>query len=242
MLRKRYGGVVFWHARKWICQQPRGNAGTPDGTFSYTYDGNNNLDEVTRPDTKTTAYHYENGSFLNALTGITDAASIRFSSYGYNGSGKAILSEHAGNAGELNVSYNGADSTTTNALGKDTTYNFKNFAGVRQAVQENLASATHSPAATRYYNYDQYGRVIGITDWEGITTRYSYDDRGNITQVINAEGTSDQRIRKITYNNSFNLPLHAKSSYVSRLQILFRQQRLRMWCGVQSVMSYDHEL
>ncbi len=81
----------MYRGYKYYYQQPSSNRvatlGTPDGTFSYSYDGNGNLEEVTRPDTKTTEYHYENGTYLNALTGITDAASIRFSSYGYNGSG-----------------------------------------------------------------------------------------------------------------------------------------------------------
>lgn len=55
---------------------------TPDGTFSYSYTSGN-LTTVTRPDTKTTTYHYENGSYVNALTGVTDAKGVRYQTFGY---------------------------------------------------------------------------------------------------------------------------------------------------------------
>ena len=45
---------------------------TPDGTFTYAYDTHSNLISVTKPDTKTKQYGYTNGSYVNALTGVTN--------------------------------------------------------------------------------------------------------------------------------------------------------------------------
>ncbi|OIN85548.1 MAG: hypothetical protein AUJ12_09035 [Alphaproteobacteria bacterium CG1_02_46_17] len=180
---------------------------TPDGTFSYSYDGNGNLDEVTKPDTKTRQYHYEDGTYINALTGMTDEAGVRFATFDYDAGGKAIMSEHAGSVDNYDVSYNvDGTTTTTNPLGKDTTYYFTNILGVRRVIQVDGEASANCVASNRYYNYDEKGRVIGKTDWENNTTRYDYDDRSNITKIIEASGTADQRVKTITYNNDFNLP------------------------------------
>jgi RHS repeat-associated protein len=180
---------------------------TPDGTFSYAYDGNGNLDEVTRPDTKTREYHYENTTYVNALTGITDEAGARFATYDYDANGKAILSEHAGSVDDYTVTYNVDGTTTvTNPLGKDTTYHFTNILGVRKVVQVDGEASTNCVASNRYYNYDARGRVIGKTDWENNTTRFDYDARGNITTITEASGTPQQRVKTITYDATWNLP------------------------------------
>src|ERR1019366_3197436 len=76
---------------------------TPGGTFTYAYDANSNLSTVTRPDTKVRTYLYTNATYINALTGITDENGNSFATFGYDSSGRGILTEHAGSADEYQV-------------------------------------------------------------------------------------------------------------------------------------------
>jgi RHS repeat-associated protein len=180
---------------------------TPDGTFSYAYDTNGNLETVTKPDTKTVVYHYEDTAHANALTGITDESGTRYATFTYDTNGKAVQSKLAGNVGTTDIDYNtGQTSTTTNALSQSSDFYYTNILGVRKIVQETRAATAHTAAASRYYNYDEKGRLIGQTDWQGNITRYQYDARGNITQITRGTGTADQQITNITYDATFNLP------------------------------------
>lgn len=176
---------------------------TPDGTFSYSYTSGN-LTTVTRPDTKTTTYHYENGTYVNALTGITDAKGVRWATYSYDGSGKAITSQHAGGVDNYSVNY--STNTTTNPLSKDTKYFYRNLQGIRRVTQVNGVASTNCVAANKYYNYDSLGRMIGKTDWQNVMTRYQYDSRSNVVKIIEAVGTTEQRATTISYISGFNLP------------------------------------
>ncbi len=70
--------------------------------YTYSYDSNNNLISVTYPGggnggsgTSTKVYHYENATFPNHLTGITDENGNRYGTYAYDAAGKAISTEHA---------------------------------------------------------------------------------------------------------------------------------------------------
>ena len=72
------------------------------GLFQYVHDTNNNLLSVTYPDGRIRTYHYNeqiytnNTHLPNALTGITDENGARNAIYRYDASGRAIVSEHAG--------------------------------------------------------------------------------------------------------------------------------------------------
>ncbi len=180
---------------------------TPIGTFSYDYDGDGNLIEVEKPDTTTREYHYEDTSFDHALTGITDEEGIRYATWAYDAQGRAILSELAGDVDSFEITYNGNGTvTTTNPLGKETTYYFTNINDLRRIVQVDRAAATHSPAATRYYNYYENGWLMSQTDWEGNTTVYVRDDRGRVTKQIEAQGTDEERVTDTVWHATFNLP------------------------------------
>jgi RHS repeat-associated protein len=181
---------------------------TPDGNYSYLYDANGNLTKVTKPNTKFRTYHYENGTYVNALTGITDESGVRFASFTYDASGKGTLTQHAGPSDGYTIAYgSAATSTVTNPLAKNTTYNFINFQSARQSVQVDGAASTNCVAANRYRNFDDNGWLIGATDWENNTTRYQYDARGNITKLTEATGTAQERTTTLTFASSYNLPL-----------------------------------
>lgn len=69
--------------------------------YLYEYDGNTNLTAVVYPDTTPgddtdnprKIYHYENTSYPNHLTGITDENGDRYGNFAYDDEGRAMLSE-----------------------------------------------------------------------------------------------------------------------------------------------------
>lgn len=156
--------------------------------YTYAYDSHNNLVSVTYPDAKTRAYVYENASFPNALTGIIDENGQRFATYGYDASGLAIRSEHAGGADKVTLSFDKANNAThvTDALGTTRTYSY----GPRQGVWRMLKAS--QPCAgcvgdAAEQAFDANGNATSRTDFSGNTTCYAYDLTRNL-ETIRIEG------------------------------------------------------
>ena len=180
---------------------------TPDGSFSYDYDANNNLTQVTQPDTKTRIYHYEDTTYLNALTGITNENNVRIATWGYDAQGRAIHSEHAGGVDSYTVAYNVDDSVTvTNPLGKQTTYQFQTIHGVRKITAIDRLASPNSPATTESNTYTTEGWLETATDAEGNVTRYTYDTRGLEVSRTEAELTPEERTITTTWDATYRLP------------------------------------
>ena len=78
-------------------------AGAGVGTFLYRYDTRYNLTEVEHSSGTLRRYHYENTTFKNALTGITDELGVRYSTYGYDTYGSAVLTELAGSVNRWTI-------------------------------------------------------------------------------------------------------------------------------------------
>ena len=171
--------------------------------YLYVYDGGGRLNAVTYPDTTPTIttdnskriYHYENTSFPNALTGISDENGVRFATWGYDGAGRASSSEHAGGADKTTIGYNAngtstvtdyKDSTTTPNTSR--TYTFQNLLGATKttSVTQPCASCGGASAAAR--TYDANGNVASKLDFNGNLT-CSYYSSDNL-EYIRAEGLS----------------------------------------------------
>lgn len=186
---------------------------TPDGTFTYNYDTNNNLIKLTKPDTKTKQYGFTSGTYVNALTGVTNEKGNQILNVIYAPSGGNVVSSNgAGSVSNYSVAYN-ADytSTGTNPLGKSFTYHYVNNnwspgIDIRRITEVDGAATTNTPASSEYYNYDYLGRVIGHTDSKGNGTRYAYDSRGNVTRIMEGVYSALQRTTTITYNATWNVP------------------------------------
>ncbi|MBK9584882.1 MAG: RHS repeat protein [Alphaproteobacteria bacterium] len=180
---------------------------TPDGTFTYTYGTNNNLTQVTKPDTKTRIYHYEDTTFVNALTGITNEDSVRYATWGYDAQGRADSSEHAGGVDEFTLTYNSDGTITeTNPLGKQTIYTYTVINGVRKITKVDGVASTHCPAANKLYTYNSSGYLASKTDWEGNVTTYVHDANGLETSRVEAVGTPEERTITTTWVPSLRLP------------------------------------
>lgn len=89
--------------------------GPANQTLVYAYDVQGNLAEVAYPDETPTSsidnptrqYHYEDASYPDRLTGITDENGNRYATFGYDADGLADMSEHAGSVDRVDVVRNG---------------------------------------------------------------------------------------------------------------------------------------
>ena len=81
--------------------------------YAYGYDAKGRLASVTYPDNAVRTYHYEDPNFVHALTGITDENGARYATWGYEGTGRATLSQHAGGVDSVTLYY-GSYSPTAN--------------------------------------------------------------------------------------------------------------------------------
>lgn len=180
---------------------------TPSGVFSYGYDANDNLVSVTNPAGAVRRYHYEDARFVNAMTGITDERGIRFATYAYDAQGRAVLSKHAGDVNSYQVAYNADGSiTTTNPLGKRTTYQFQTTHGVRRIVAVQGHQSTNCAAANKSYTYDANGFLSSKTDWRGNVTSLTHDARGLLSTMTEGAGSAVARTTSYTYHPTFRVP------------------------------------
>lgn len=179
---------------------------TPDnGVYKYAYDAAGNLISVTYPDNTVLTYVYENATFPNALTGVFDELGNRYATYGYNASGLATSSEHAGGVDKTVLIYNPNGSTTVT----DPRGNIRTYAATAQFGLDKLTSIAGAPLQTSggmAFGYDANGFISSRTDWNNNVTTYVRDARGNETSRTEAAGTALERTITTMWHPVFHLP------------------------------------
>ena len=166
----------------------------PSGQITtYEYDTNGNLIKVNYPEvgggTTSVEYHYENPTFIHALTGVTDETGQRVSTYAYESvpysqqmpyrdSKRAISTQKAGGAESFSQSNASNLSTSfTNTSGRESVYSFKRREG-RYKIDnvEGLETAPGGcPATSKFNTFTSNGMIETQTDKEGNVTRFTYD-------------------------------------------------------------------
>lgn len=179
-----------------------------EGVYAYGYDGNNNLITVTYPDTHTRTYLYENASFRYALTGIVDENGDRYATFGYDSTGRAISTEHAGSVEKYSIAYtvnsSGRPTTSvvTDPLGTIRTYNLTKVLGVVKSSGQNQPAGSGCAAASAAATYDANGNIATRTDFNGNMTTYVYDLSRNLetsrTEGLTSSGAATPATRTIT--------------------------------------------
>lgn len=184
---------------------------TPDSatlTYGYTTVSSQNLLTSvaynTSPGTSQT-YVYANASYPFMLTSITDENSNTNAQWTYDGIGRATMSEHAGGADEVQVSYNDSNGhrTVTNPLGEQETYIFTYLQGVPKVTEIDRAASSPVAAASRYFTYDGNGYLATATDWNGNSTHYTNDSHGDPTSITEAYGAGVARTTTISYDSTW---------------------------------------
>ncbi|MDZ4153041.1 RHS repeat-associated core domain-containing protein [Methylicorpusculum sp.] len=212
----------------------------PSGeVYRYGYDSYGNLTTVTYPDEtpailtdnpkKTYVYgelEYTAGvNQPHALTGIIDENGIRFATYRYDASGKAILTEHAGGVEKYSLAYSpdGISTTVTDPLGTERTTHFSTVLGVVKSTGTDQPGGSGCSAASSGISYDANGNVKSRTDFNGHRSDYEYDLSRNLeinrTEGLTSTGESTPDTRTITteWHPSFRLPV--KITEPGRIQV-----------------------
>lgn len=191
----------------------------PAGTiYEYSYDADGNLIEVStgHPYISNRVYHYEDGRFPHALTGITDEGGYRYASWAYDADGRAVLSVHGSlsdTADRVALVYH-PDGTTsvTDELGQSRTFSFTLSHGVMRLASVSSPCATCAGNGIKTKTYDANGFTDQVTKFGGLVTDYDYDINGLLakkTEVV--EGTTERTIQ-IDWNAALRLPL-ARRTY-----------------------------
>ncbi|WP_315759581.1 RHS repeat-associated core domain-containing protein [Bradyrhizobium sp. SZCCHNRI2007] len=180
--------------------------------YGYT---NGNLTTVTRSEKNNgvwqqldvTTYHYENTTFPDLLTGVTDARGVRYATWTYDPDGRPISSSHAGGADLTTVVYDDAavTRTVTNALGKQATYSFAKREGTMKSAGVAGQATTNCPASARSVSYNTLGQVSQVADDEGRVTAYTRDSYGRPTSIVRGSGTAAATTTGFVYDNTFNV-------------------------------------
>lgn len=177
--------------------------------YRYEYDANDNLATVVYPDTTpgTTAdnpekvYHYENTSFPNHLTGITDENGERYATFSYQSDGRVITSELATTSNsvgqeKVTISYGQTDTNTViDAVGNQVDWSFQDVLGARK-----LTGKIHqSDAKGITQSFDANGNLTSRTDAEGQVITYTYNANNQKTSMTEADGTPQARTTTYEY-------------------------------------------
>jgi len=191
------------------------------GVYQYAYHADTgNLVGVTYPDGRTRQYHYELSgppvpgsgfSFASALTGITDERGVRFATYAYDDQGRAVLTEHAGGAERVELSYAEGAATITDPLGASRARSFATLFGVPKTTEVSGTPAPdYGPAAQTLD--PATGQIAALTDWNGNRTTFVREDPHGRTDLETARteavGTGEARTIATEWHPSFRLPTH----------------------------------
>ena len=185
------------------------------GVYLYTYDVQDNLSSVRYPDdtplddtdNPVRSYLYEDPNFPHALTGIVDENNARFATWAYDARGRAILSEHAGGAGRVELTYNADGSTTvTDALGAARAYAFTTLHGVVKPTSISGDQCSSCGGQAQAHSYDANGFITSKTDWNGHVTNYTYNVRGLQVSRTEAVGTLEERTLTTAWHSNYRIP------------------------------------
>ncbi len=182
---------------------------TPDslslsyGYLTYSSTGSQ-LQSVTYNTSPTThqTYLYENLSYPYALTGITDENGSRYATWGYDGMGRATLSELNGAINYTSVYYNDSNGNRVvkGPLGLVETYKFTTLQGVPKVTEIDRAANGTVKAASETFGYDANGYLRSKNDWNGNNTTWVNNSHGLPTQIAFASNTTNKQITDITYD------------------------------------------
>jgi RHS repeat-associated protein len=181
----------------------------PDSSvIEYDYDENLNLARVRFDDGTSTEYHYENETYINHLTGITDRLGNRYASWEYNYDGLAVSSEHAGGVERVTLEYerplNSGDIGTTyvtNSEGGISIYRWRHIQSTGDILlisSDGPGCATCPPTNMRYsYSHDH--KLITEADSAGNERHFSYDDLGRIKRIDRIAVANADRVLEVRY-------------------------------------------
>ena len=181
----------------WTGDQLTGVTDPAGNAFGYAYtanafgSGQHRLSATSLPGTPATSvtYHYATSGDISQFLGKSFNG-LRYSTFTYDGVGRATSSEHAGGVEKYTFSYTDGSNGVltvlrTNPLGKQTTSEFQN--GKLQSETGHWSA--NCASGYREITYDTNGFVDITSDFNGNLTDYDYNLKGQITRKVEAVGT-----------------------------------------------------
>ncbi len=185
-------------------------------TYSYSYGANNNVSGVTQPGGTTRSYAYNESTYTSganlpvALTGLFDESSVRYATFSYNSSLRALSTEHAGGVEKYQVQYpsDGAANTRTftDPLGQSRTLTLSTALGVSRVAAASTKSNL-SCARLKSAGYDDNGNATSGVDFNDNETTRAYDAARNLeTSRTEAYGTPKARTITTQWHPTYRTP------------------------------------
>lgn len=166
----------------------------------FYYSDNDLLTKVVYPGGQTRQYHYNESeqtggaSLPYALTGISDldASSnpVRYASYSYDSTGRAITTQHAGGIDRFDLQFNSSQTVYTDPLGTQRTMTLTTIKGITKAASISQPAGSGSSAATQTSAYDVFGNEISVDDYNGNRACKSYDTARSL-ETLRVEGLAN---------------------------------------------------
>ncbi len=214
---------------------PSGGCTTPDNSNAACVA--DNLTQVTYPDGNTTTYWYNEkahissgqtcgnfagvapgfGGLVNAMTGIDDENGVRYATWDYECSGRAVGNQLAGGVNHSTLAFGdpatqAPTTTVTDIVGTADNpqtnvhkFGFKTLSGVLKLASTDQPCTECGSVAS--YEYDNLSNVISATDFKGIVTTYEYrSGPGRETSHTEAAGTPQARTISTEWHPKFRLP------------------------------------
>lgn len=181
----------------------------PDSrAIGYGYDASGRLSSVIYPDGKARSFVYENASFQQGLTGIFDESNVRWGTFAYDTTGRAISTQLAGSVDAYQVSYPSAGSTTViDPLGTSRNFSYGTTLGKLAVTSGSLPSGEgKSDAANRVQ--DANGLITSETDFKGVVTTTTWDTTRRLPlTVTRAFGRPEAQTTTTQWHPTFSLPV-----------------------------------
>lgn len=179
-------------ATRWL--RPGASSG-----IGFGLDATGLLSQVTYEDGHARGYLYGEAAHTastaqpTALTGIVDlgpsGGATRFATYQYDAQGRGVLSEHAGGAGRVTLSYgqSGLQTQVQDALGGVRNVQVVDVAGVLKLSSQSQPAGSGCSASTQAQTYDPNGNVASKDDFNGNRVCYVHDLARNL-EAVRLEG------------------------------------------------------
>ncbi|MEO8388966.1 DUF6531 domain-containing protein [Polaromonas sp.] len=181
---------------------------------SYTYDGTtatSHLISVSYPGnsggTVSRSYHYENVTYTQLVTGITDELGVRLATITYDSQGRATSSGYVLGADQYSVSYATGVATVTDPLGTERTYNYSTNKGKLAVIDADKPSGPGAASAASRVQ-DVNGFITQETDFLGVNTMYTWDiNRRLPLTTTKAAGLPEAQSNSTQWHATFRLPV-----------------------------------